>query len=154
MPPVAFHTPTLEKYQWGPVSAMITNTRQKNNSILRLLCIAITCICLLHDGKEIFSLSNHFHDSHKTRIELLVKDLIPAYLKLVGHLSHLESNNESISSHPGNNLLHRSIFFIAANRLVEPCPMCHQVCSLLHHIISILHKSNTWHQSTDDDPLS
>jgi hypothetical protein len=135
------------------------NTKNKHNFILTFFCLAITWISVVHYDTGVsgftgaYGFVNNFCDRYATRIELVVQPLPSDNCQSGEHLSLVPQHPESSSEQLENIPIHAFRLFFPPDCLIDQLSNGQQVVLPLLRIISILHKTNTWHQSSDDDPF-
>jgi hypothetical protein len=135
------------------------DTKHKHNFILTFFCLAITWISVIHYDNGVYGFHgtygffNNFCDSYATPIELVVHPPLSNNFQSGEHLSALTPHHDSISGHFERIPIHGFHLFFPPHYLIDQCSRGQLVDSPIHHIIATLHKQNTWHQSSDGDPL-
>jgi hypothetical protein len=132
---------------------LMMDTEHRKNFILNFFCIAITCVSVIQYDCGAYEFFNNFCDRYSTRIELVIQPLPAKESQASEHLSSVKPNNNSFSCFLEHLPIHGYRSFFTSHCLIDQFFRNQQVCSPIHHIISILHKKNTWHQSSDDEPL-
>ncbi len=148
MKSIGFH-PDAGKYYNEPVNM---NTRQKSNSFLTLLCIAITWVFLLQDGNGLYALSRWSHDPSTAQVELVVQKPPSGSFKYQSSLLSLKPSEGLFPGHLVASDPDRFRPFIESLHFTEKQAGGQPVRTPTCHLLSILKKKNRCHQSSDDDP--
>lgn len=124
-----------------------------NNSIRTFIFVAISFLSLTLFENDICMGSSYSHTSEITNIEAVFQPVLPKVYQL-----YTDSISPNQRQAYGSYYLEN--YFKSLNkRLLTDEIICSEYLSnqsssalYIHHIISILQKSNTWHQSSDEDP--
>jgi hypothetical protein len=140
-------------------TATIMDTKHRNNFILTFFCLAITWIAVVHYDTGVYGFTgaygfvNNFCDRYAPRIELVVQPPLSDNCLSGEYLSAFTQHHESSSEQLANTSIHAFRLFLKPGCLIDQLSIGQRVVLPLQRIISILHKTNTWHQSSDDDPF-
>ena len=124
-----------------------------NNSIRAYIFVAISFLSLTLFANDIYVGSSYSHASEITNIEAIYQPELPKVFQLYTD-SFSPNQRQAYGSFYLENYFKSLNKMLLSDEVIWSEYLSNQSSSALyiHHIISILQKSNTWHQSSDEDP--
>ena len=128
------------------------NNRFKRNYVLIFIFVAILFLYLTVFENDICGSANYSYASHLTNIEVIYQPELPEEFQPYNGSSSVKKRKAHGSFYLENIFkCAKDILFSVNNFSTSYLKNQNNYALNFHHIISILQKSNTWHQSSDDD---
>ncbi len=128
------------------------NNKYKNNYIRTFIFVTISFLCLTVFENDICGSVNYSYASDLTNIEVIYQPELPKEFQLYNGSSSFKQRKAYGSFYLENIFkCGKKLLFSVNNFSAIYLKNQNNYALNFHHIISILQKSNTWHQSSDDD---
>jgi hypothetical protein len=123
--------------------------RYKNNCVRAFLLVAILSFSLTVFGNDICRSVSYSYVSNQIEIEVLSQQERPKDFQPYNDSSSFKQRNGDGSFYLENIVERGKKLILSTNNIYINNP--NKIFLHFHYIVSILQKSNTWHQSSDDD---